>query len=427
MKQVSLVRSVLPAPGSLFCSWLLFVLPVVALGQSQELRSHVDPFLDYPIRVVEARPYLRMGDAKLLGIEGYFKVVHRELGALSAERLRLPVPGSTWKLTGRVGRAEDGTIIAGFGTYLYWSTDEGKSWTGRRIKNLPSTGGKPVDLSAFGVGKEYIYIAHQMTALPQLNVPDRTVHPMAISRSKDKGLTWESTRLTIPAPYKFLAGDGNHIIELGDGSLLAALATANSDVKTFTPGWLAQVFFRGTDKGKTWGDVTYIYDTAAEVGLLSLGGMHVLAARRGGPNTLIGGKTVQLANSDDGGRTWKNLRQLTWVFGQAHGDVARLPGGGVVAVYENRYPRSEQDIRARVSWDNGDTWEPEVYILAKGMGYAGSVASSDGTIITVTGDGEMEGGKPAGRGCTLQALRWKPYPKPPPRTRSFIPKDKVKP
>lgn len=177
----------------------------------------------------------------------------------------------------------------------------------------------------------------------------------------------------------------------------------------------------------TWGEVTYIYDAAAEVGLLSLGGTNVLAARRGMSNPVIGGKTIQLANSADGGRTWENLRQLTWVFGQAHGDLARLPGGGVVAVYENRYPRSEANIRARVSWDGGYTWEPEVYILAKGVGYAGSVSSSDGTIITVTGDGVMEQGKPVGRGFTLQAIRWKPRPRQNPAVDSFIPKNKGSP
>ena len=31
-------------------------------------------------------------------------------------------------------------------------------------------------------------------------------------------------------------------------------------------------------------------------------------------------------------------QQLSWVFGQAHADLARLSGNTIVAVYENRYP-----------------------------------------------------------------------------------------
>ena len=92
-----------------------------------------------------------------------------------------------------------------------------------------------------------------------------------------------------------------------------------------------------------------------------------------------------------------------------------------MAVYENRYPLRDSDIRARVSWDNGDTWEPEVYILAKGYGYAGSVASNDGAIITVTGDAAVGAREePTGAGNTLQAMRWKPYPKPPSPGKAFL-------
>ncbi|MDP7305180.1 MAG: hypothetical protein QGG09_18875, partial [Pirellulaceae bacterium] len=69
---------------------------------------------------------------------------------------------------------------------------------------------------------------------------------------------------------------------------------------------------------------------------------------------------------------------------------------------------SEADIRARISLDLGKTWQPQLYILAKGVGYAGSVVLEDGTIVTVTGDGEVKNGRPNGRGYTLQAIRWKP-------------------
>ncbi len=377
-------------------------------AEPQFLRSHADANLSDPIRVVEAEPFWRTPESNLPTIrDGLFRPVHRPLGTLPAERLRLPTPKADWKLTGRVGRLGDGTIVAGFGSYLYWSRDEGRSWVGRWIESLPNTN-EPVNLRAFGVACDQILLAHDLTSLPEVDIPDRQTFRVGISRSKDLGATWtESGPLDVPEPYTFLAGDGNHIVALPDGTLLAALDAANHRVEGFQPGWLAQVFLRSRDGGVSWSDVTMIRDRAAEVGLLPLGGQRVLAACRGMSNPVLGGKTIQLRWSEDGARTWSDPQQLTWIFGQAHGDLARLAGDTIVAVYENRYPVGHSDIRARISHDLGKTWERKLYILADGVGYAGSVGLEDGTIVTVTGDGEMTGGKPTGRGFTLQAIRWR--------------------
>lgn len=374
----------------------------------ETLRSRTNPQLGYPIQVLEARPFLRMAKVKTLTIEqGLFRIVHRSIKTISAERFRLPTPDATWKLTGRVGRLGDGTIVAGFGAYLYWSCDQGRSWTGRHITNLPQTDGA-VNLRAFGVSDKFVFVAHDLTALTRLSIPDREAYPVGISRSADLGKSWETSRLKTPAPYTFLAGDGNHIVFLGGGRLFAALDAANHNVTTFAEGWLAQVFFRSSDQGRTWGDISLLENQAAEVGLLPLGGDNLLAACRGMSNPDLGGKTVQLRRSSDGGRTWSEPLQLTWVFGQAHCDIARLSKNAIVAVYENRYPVSEAGICARISLDLGRTWQPQLYVLAHGVGYAGSVVLEDGTIVTVTGDGEAKNGQPTGRGYTLQAIRWKP-------------------
>jgi hypothetical protein len=396
-----------------FVRLLPFARIATAAGNDPLERSHpVEPALrDRPILVVRAEPFLRMGDGKLLAQGGYFQVVHETLREIPAERLRLPTPGATWKLTGRCVRLADQQIAAGFGAWLYVSRDEGRSWTGRRMR-LPQTKGE-VNLRAFGGHGKAVFVAHDCTSLPRLAIPDRESYPVAISRSTDLGATWDRhVMLAPPPPYTFLAGDGNHIVGLEDGTLLAALDTANHRADPKHKGWIAQVFYRSRDGGQTWGDASLVRDRAAEVGMLPMGGQHVMAAMRGVPNSELGGKTVQLADSMDGGRSWSQFRQLTSVFGQAHADIAHLPGGGVVAVYENRYPVDKPDIRARVSWDNGRTWEPELYILAEGIGYSGSVASGDGTIITVTGDGIREAGKPSGRGYTLQVIRWKPIRRP---------------
>ncbi len=158
---------------------LLLVFSSVLMAQNVSLSSHLHPSLDYPIRVVEAEPYLRPGTN--MRQEGDFKAVYRKLGVLPAERMRLPVPGSTWRLDGRVGRTKDGTIYAGFGTYLYWSKDEGKTWTGRRLQGLPNTQKEAVSAQAFGVAGQYIYVAHRASGLPPLP-PGEVENPAVVRR-----------------------------------------------------------------------------------------------------------------------------------------------------------------------------------------------------------------------------------------------------
>ena len=123
-------------------------------GQAQTLESRQDPSLDYPIEVLEADPYWQpAGKWALespLTTMGAMRALYRKLGTLPAQRLRLPVPNSPWKLTGRASRTADGTLYAAFGRYLYHSTDEGRSWRGRRLDNLPGAQGQPVSTGAFG-------------------------------------------------------------------------------------------------------------------------------------------------------------------------------------------------------------------------------------------------------------------------------------
>ena len=52
--------------------------------------------------------------------------------------------------------------------------------------------------------------------------------------------------------------------------------------------------------------------------------------------------------------------------------------------------------------------DKDLYILADGVGYAGSVGLDDETILTGTCDGEIKNGRPTGRGYMLRSIRWKP-------------------
>ena len=249
-------------------------------AQPVELRSYSDESLRYPVRVVEAEPYLRPGHNT--GSEGNFKIVYRELGTLPAQRLRLPVPGSTWRLDGKVGRTDDGTIYAAFGTYLYASTDEGRTWSGQSLRGLPHIGNERSAALAFGVSGEYILAVHRAGALPPVGVyqernpadlrQDRNIYPLVVSRSRDGAKSWEASNPLKHPDYQALAGDGNALVQLGNGTLLTALDAFNPQMESGRSGRSAQIFFRSTDEGKSWGDSSLLPDLAAETGLLGLGG-----------------------------------------------------------------------------------------------------------------------------------------------------------
>ena len=150
-------------------------------------------------------------------------------------------------------------MYAGFGTYLYRSNDDGKTWTGRRIEGLPNTQQEPVSAQAFGGDHFYIYICHQASGLPPLtsklvtnpavSAGKHKLYSLVISRSSDGGKHWESSEpLVPPHPYKALTGDGNSIVALGDGNLLVALDAYDPEGPSELPGRSAQVFFQSKTK-----------------------------------------------------------------------------------------------------------------------------------------------------------------------------------
>ena len=77
-------------------------------------------------------------------------------------------------------------------------------------------------------------------------------------------------------------------------------------------------------------------------------------------------------------------------FGEPHGQLVQVPDGRVVLVHDRRYPYQHAHTRARISNDEGRTWEPEIYHVSDGMGYPASVALPDGTVVTITGNTKLD-------------------------------------
>jgi hypothetical protein len=125
-------------------------------------------------------------------------------------------------------------------------------------------------------------------------------------------------------------------------------------------------------------------------------------------------KHIFLADSDDEGRSWQNLRQLTTAFGQCYGFPAGLSDGTAVVVHDHRYPRELCTGRAMISPDEGKTWNNEVYYTHYGLrlaGYTQSIVLEDDLILTVAGTcdhlerlGSWDG--PTGK-SDIWAIRWK--------------------
>ena len=186
---------------------------------------------------------------------------------------------------------------------------------------------------------------------------------------------------------------------------------ADEQWKKWISGKCTLLLYRSTDKGRSWEEPRPVADWCHEGGIVPLASGQLLAVLRyqrpllpGDPPDLLertGGrnfpyKHIFLANSDDGGRSWKNVRQLTTVYGQCYGYPAALSDGTVVVVHDCRYGPYPPSARAMVSTDEGATWEDEAYYVSRTQGMQ-SVVLEDDVIVTIVETG--------GR---LVAIRWKP-------------------
>ena len=125
-------------------------------------------------------------------------------------------------------------------------------------------------------------------------------------------------------------------------------------------------------------------------------------------------KTVFLADSDDLGDTWKDLRPLTNVHFQSHGFGVGLSDGSVVVTHDHRSPPGTEGNKAMISHDEGRTWEDEVYYVSfatvpEGQaGFSESVVLEDDTILTIAATSDMPVTWPGTRPVAdVWAVRWK--------------------
>ena len=355
-----------------------------------------------------------------------------------------------------IGMRSDGILYAGFATegpglesVLVSSSDGGRNWSRKRLDwwqfqhraSLTETISDPVtkiyepesalsrffnnrrfmNSDAFGVLKNgtLLWVFEESPKISEYNHGTTDCY---IIRSEDGGETWEDPFILDKQGFPCVGNNSNRMTELPDGTLLwpvrlgvtqAELAKMKSKGIVKKPSSVTgSHVFRSSDSGRTWGDITPLPDWCWENTLLRLNSGKLIAALRYQPflddESPQDTKTLFLADSDDGGRTWEDFRPIRLTpdgpqaleFGQCHGELSELSDGTIVVVYDHRYPYQKQQVLARISRDQGKTWLAEVYHLTKpggsvlgstergyGGGYASSVVLEDDTIVTITGTG----------------------------------------
>ena len=346
----------------------------------------------------------------------------------------------------------DGTVYFSHGSTLSKSTDGGRSWSSHELTLEASQN------CSFRVLSDGTFVgAASLTSVRDFegfsDRPKGDVDPAAVWvwASGDEGRTWEKlSEVDNPAMQPAPLVDcperyADTLCRLPDDTLLLPVESRF--------GWMLDPAYvhRSTDGGKTWSEPAAISEPPRPglvlprtgPGFLGTNSYETMIARMASdkllaviryhgsvipPWPLIDPgqhpiyKTIFLADSEDKGATWKNLRPLTNVHGQCHGFGVGLSDGSVVVTHDHRYPPGTPGNKAMISHDEGRTWEDEVYYVSfptvpEGQaGFSESVVLEDDTILTIAGTSDQArdrylpsstpGTTTVGR-TDVWAIRWK--------------------
>ena len=342
-------------------------------------------------------------------------ILHARAGALNrvpAEKALLPHDPRGHVQTVELARAPDGTLYVNQNTLMCRSGDGGRNWeVSPRPENMVGT---------FQILNDGTFVAIK-------DAGEKDPSGILVWGSADQGRTW-SQLSEIGNPAKCERRIPGTLARLPDDTLVVPV---ESRAHMIDPAYVHS----SSDGGRTWSGPTgfntetgflggHCYETM--IAPMASGKLIAVIRYHGAvvpqwplvdPARHAYYKTVFLADSDDGGKTWRRFRQLTNYHGQCHGYGVGLSDGTFMVAYDHRYPRDLSSGRAMISRDEGETWEDEVYYLYYGDGVSGfsqSLAQDDGWILTVGGISHELEGRRSWAGATgkseLWAIRWKPVP-----------------
>ena len=347
-----------------------------------------------------------------------------------------------------VRRAKNGDLYVtgpGLGMRMFRSTDEGTSWTnitydlGMARFNLDRTprerNAEMGWIGAFTILRDDTFLMNVMPSNHKRNLESY------LARSNDYGAKWTVERMELPlSPHKSVAAGNADMIELKDGTVLLTMDhffytdIKNQDAPVECAGGYTCVL-RSYDGGRTWPEKTTVLIHGGEVHLLELPSGKILAACRKQRSIRLPGdpaditvvmrangydpeytgyeepmgagtafyKSVFVSESTDEGRTWVNEKRVSG-YEQCSGELTLLGDGRTLVLqYDSRYHDrfASSGVRARVSYDLGETWGAQEYIIGEGENYPGAVATADGGLMTVC---------PYQNKGPIQAVHWRPRP-----------------
>ena len=143
---------------------------------------------------------------------------------------------------------------------------------------------------------------------------------------------------------------------------------------------------RTTDGGLTWKLQGYIGKEPPKGGFAIMpssvrtaGGALLTTLRKGKPDY-----SIELWRSDDVGKTWSKISDVTGNIGGNPPATVLLPDGRLCVTYG--YRKKPFGIRAHISSDEGKTWQPEIVIRDDGfdgdLGYPRTLVRPDGRLFT---------------------------------------------
>ena len=307
---------------------------------------------------------------------------------------------------------------------LFRSHDEGRTWSEPRLLGIP---GRISQMSVLSGGEVVMAV----------NGGRQPVVQDVLYRSDNGGesfveceVPWdEFSRDNRPGVGRTY-GETNGVLELPDGTLLVVCCTIRPPIERYTD--FNAYIIRSADRGRTWGDASFVLNTD-EIELLQSPGGKLLGFARldtsysrdvwgQGGQIGEGGDQMALMESTDFGRTWTDPRPIGLGMAQIPGFPLMLPDGRLLLIYGNRqFPFGCQVI---ASTDMGLTWDLEHFLMlawASWDNYGGhprSILMDDGSVITgYYARYFKENVKTINQDIVSHCLRWHVPADWPPRTR----------
>ena len=316
----------------------------------------------------------------------------------------------------------DGTLVVGvsghriwhvcpFGkTHLYFSRDEGKTWSAPLVPNDTWLDDRDVGLAALPDGglllswfnADYTLLDVRADKLKEVYSPaeldminayraaaiqsDDQRPGSYIRFSRDGGMSWGE-----PKPVSVTCPHGPCVLR--DGSLLH-LGREISENKDFEKREI--LVMHSTDEGETWEQIGQPalpegvkWVNMVEPHAIQLASGRIVGAiryqSRNQPDECkdYGTFSMFCTISDDGGHTWSTPKWMGTSGAPAH--LMQHSSGALLCSYGRR-AKGDQSERVLVSYDEGETWELDICINDQSpdgdLGYASTAELSDGSLLT---------------------------------------------